>query len=224
MPSPPDPLVQPAQLSRFGVPADFVGKFALRPFQVQILVGGALGTMQFVWRYAGDTDWSNTPIVSTGGTSWAYTLDDVFADLVFAAAAYVALTVYAVDASGAVTGGAGELAATRFSLPVNACSAATMESLTLMRDAVTQPLLSWGDDVRTHAAAMVHAILKRGRGATPPGGGMGDENIWIAETNARRFFLGIGERGKPDSITDSSPTLDGPMFSVYPEGDDPIGW
>lgn len=222
-PVPPGLLVTPAQLSRFNVPSAFLAQFAARPFTVQISVGGALGVMQYIWQYAGDTGWS-PPVQSMAGATWPSTNDDTFADLVFATRTYVLLETYNVDSNNVVTGAAG-LTCTRFSLTQSACSAATAEAMTLMRDAIRPPLLTWTDDLTTHAAAMAYAILKRGRGATPDSaGGDGDDNIFSFERRALDFFGAIGRNGRPDSVTDTSPTSDGPLLAAYPFGDSLRGW
>lgn len=105
-----------------------------------------------------------------------------------------------------------------------ACVSVTGEALYLMRNAVRPPLTAWGAEVKTHAAAMVYAILKRGKGATPRGAGMGDENIFLAEEAARAFFRGIGEGGKPDNMTDAAAASTGPIFSAYPVSDPQRDW
>lgn len=219
---PPGLIVLPTQLGRYNVPGDFLAQFALRTVTVQVIVGGTLGTMQVAWQYAGDAVFS-APVVSVAGATWAYTIEDAFTDLIFAARTYVLGETYAVDPAGAVTGAAG-LTAARFSRVQNACSSVTAEAMTLMRDAIRPPLTSWGDDAVLHAAQMAYAVLKRGVGATPSGAGAGDENVFLAEKIARDFFTDIGKNGRPDNMTDSSPTLDGPLLAAYPTGDDSRGW
>lgn len=219
---PPGYLVTPAQLSRYNVPSAFLAQFAIRTFTLQVIAGGPLGTMQVAWQYAGDSSLS-APIVSVAGATWSYTLDDTFSDLIFAARTYVLGETYVVDPNGLVTGAVG-LTATRFSRVQNACSGATAEAMTLMRDAIRPPLTAWGDDAVQHAAQMVYAVLLRGVGATPPGAGAGDDNVFLAEKLGREFFKSIGEGGKPDNMTDSSSTADGPLIPAYPSGDDPRGW
>lgn len=219
---PPGYLVTPAQLSRYNVPSAFLAQFAPRPFSILISLGGTLGTMQFQWQYPGDSAWSES-FVSAAGATWPYTLDDTFSDLTFAARTYALNESYTIDAAGTVTGAAG-LTVVRFDLRTTACSAATAEAMTLMRDAIRPPLTTWGDDAVTHAASMAYALLKRGRGATPNGAGDGDTNVFSAETVARAFFSDIGANGKPDSMIDTSPTTDGPLLAAYPSGDDLRGW
>lgn len=214
---PPGLLVTPQLLSRYNVPGAFLAQFALTTFNIQIPVGGTLGTMQFQWQRPGDTAWS-APIVSVAGTTWTYTLDDTGSDLTFATRTYLTTDVYAVDPLGAVAGSAG-LTAVRFSVVQNACSAVTAEAMTLMRDAIRPPLTTWGDDAITHAAQMVYALLKRGKGATPRGGGEGDDNVFLAEKLGRAFFADIGANGRPDNMIDTSPTSDGPLLAAYPSGD-----
>lgn len=220
---PPGLLVAPPQLSRYNVPSAFLTQFAPLPFNVLISQGGALGAMQFQWQYPGDTAWSASIVSAAASPPWLFTLDDTFTDLTFAARTYVLNETYAIDASGNVTGAAG-LTAARFDLRSTACSAATAEAMTRMRDAIRPPLTSWGDDAVTHAAAMVYAILKRGRGATPTGAGTGDANVFTAEDAARAFFDDIGANGRPDNMTDTSPTSDGPLMAAYPTGDCLRGW
>jgi hypothetical protein len=219
---PPDNLVEPSVLTRFGVPGSFLAQFAPRSFQVVIEVSGTLGTMAISWRQS-STEVGSDPVISTTGATWTIAIDDFNADLTFAAGSYTATTVYTIDEAGNVTGGSG-LTASRFDLRVNACSSVTTEALALMQDAVRQPLTAWGDDTRSHAAAMVYAWLKRSKGATAIGAGMGDENVFLAEDIGRKFFIGIGQRGKPPSISDTSTSSDGPMFAAYPTSDEPRGW
>ncbi len=232
MPSAPtDNLCEPSELTRYGVPGSFVAQFPPRPMQVKIDTGGALGTMQFVYKLAAEDNYNNTPIASsTATTPWTIELDEqvnLYASLSFAAATYVTNDVYFINEVGTVTqttGTAGGLTATRYDLRTTACSSVTREALMLMQNAVTAPLTAWTDDARTHAAAMVYAILKRGRGFTAQPAGVGDENILAAEAMARAYFINIGEKGKPAGWTDSSVTDDGPIFSSYPSGNTPRGW
>jgi hypothetical protein len=219
MPSPPDNLIQPGQLSRFGVPSSFLEQFEARPFTVKIVTAGALGVMAFQWQFVGDSGWSKV-YVSSAGASWSKTIDGAFADLTFAALNYALGALFNVDANGAVTGSAG-LTAALFDMRAIGCSSVTREALIRMADGVTQPLLTWDDSVRAHAANAVHAFLKRSKGATALGAG--DETIFIAEEKAWKFFDLIGSTGLPDSMTDSSTSADGPLIAVV-DSDEPRGW
>ena len=221
---PPDPLVSTAQLPQFGVPPDFLFQFRARAFQILIATGGALGTMTWQWRWTGDTAWSSFIYATSTVSPWTWTIDEAFAALSFPAGTYTATHVYSVDEAGTVTGVGPAISCTRYDLAANACSAATAEALTLMQNAVRQPLTAWGDDVRQHAASMAYAALKRSRGATPTGAGLGDEIVFIAAQEARSFFGLNGKQGRPPSILDTSITTDGPMFAAYPVGDIPRGW
>lgn len=225
-----DPLVAPSELSQYGVPGGFLAQFIPRALEIQISAGGALGVMEFVYRLRGDDEFRPTPIVTSAAPPWSVTIDaesNTFATLTWASATYVLNSVYVVDEVGTVTqtaGSEGGLTAYRFDLRTTACSAVTAEAMLLMRNAVKPPLVSWGADVRSHAAAMVYAWLKRSRGLTANQAGSGDENIFSAESLARAYFLGIGEGGKPDNMVDSSAQSDGPMFNAYPTGNTPRGW
>jgi hypothetical protein len=210
-------------LSRFNVPGEFLARFRRRPFQVQVITAGTLGALAVQWCFLGDAAFSPT-IYSSAGATWALELDDAYAVLTFANIAYTANALYTIDANGNVTGGAGELTATMLDLVAQACTTVTGEALIRMADAVKPPMTSWGDEIRQHAANMVYAALKRGKGATPKGVGAGDDHIFLAEDAARRFFDGIGTRGKPDSVADSSVSADGPMLPAYPWSRPPRGW
>lgn len=226
MPVPPDLLVTPAQLSRYGVPGPFLAQFVPRAFVLTITAGGALGAMRVTWSAVGD-DAESAEIGSASGSSWALTIDELFADLEFEAGSYVEDSSYAVDENGVVipsTGGLPTVTCERFDLRQSACSAVTTEAMYLMRDAIRPPLTSHGDDARTHAAAMVYAVLKRGRGAAPVDAAPGDEHVFLAEDIGRKFFQNIGKNGKPDSMTDTSPSSDGPLIPAYPVSDTRRGW
>jgi hypothetical protein len=220
-PVPPGLLVTPAQLSRYNVPSAFLAQFALRPLEVQITTGGAIGTFAFAWRLVGDTDWS-APIASSAVTPWAYTIDDAFADLTFAAGNYVLDSIYRIDAAGNVTLGSGSpiagLSAVLWDKRQLTCVSVTGTALKLMRDAIKAPLQSWDEDATMNAAAMVYALLKRGVGATPESAGGGDANVFASELVAIAYFESIGKKGKPDGWVDSSPSADGPLIAKYPFG------
>lgn len=226
-PVPPGLLVQPAQLSRYNVPPDFLAQFKLRPFLLQVTTPGALGTMQFAWQYPGDGAWSELH-VSTAGPSWTETLDLTFTDLTFGAGAYVGGDTYMVDSAGAVipqgSAQAGLISAARYDQLAITCSAVTAEALQKMADAITQPLLSWDDDATMHAAAWVYEWLKYGKGISPEKAAAGDASVITSGQTARKYFEDIGAGGKPASMTDSSVSVDGPLLSAYPSGDCPRRW
>lgn len=219
-----EPLVPPAQLSRWGIPSAFLAQFEPRPIDVQIETAGALGTMSFVWRWAGDEAWSPAIVSDDDATSWVYELEDAFATLTFAAQSYVAATASRIDRNGLVTGGSG-ITAARYDQRAQACSSVTAEVMMRVADAVFAPLVTWTDDWRTHSAQMVYAVLKRGKGATPgDAGGSGDANIFLAEDIARKFFDHIGKSGRPDGIVDTPVSTDGPLIPAMPSGDALRGW
>lgn len=201
----------------------FLSQFEPRPIDILIDTAGALGTMAFSWRWAGDESYSPV-ITSDAGSTFVYELEEAFCTLTFAAGSFAAAAHARVDRGGTVTGTLA-VTATRYDLRSQACSSVTAEAMTRMRDAVRPPLVSWSDDVRTHAAAMVYAILRRGRGATPAeAGGQGDQNVFLAEDAARLFFDRIGKYGRPDGIVDTPASEDGPLFPAMPMGDDLRGW
>ena len=79
---PPDPLVEPTELAQWGVPSPFLAQFRLRPIEIQVSTGGALGTMAIRWRFVGDDEWSADAVPSEDGSSWVVVLDDAFAQSV----------------------------------------------------------------------------------------------------------------------------------------------
>lgn len=223
MASPPDYLVTPDELPRYGVPSSFLDQFRVRTVEVRVEVGGALGTMQIVWRAKGEDEWSNTPIASDSAASWVVSIEEAYATLTLAAGTYVGNTTYTVSTAGGVVNGAGAyagLTASRYDLRTTACSAATNEAFALMRDGVIPPLTAWGDDVRMHTAALVYEHLKFAKGFTAAGAGVGDENVILRAQNARRYFADIGSSGiSPPGIVDSAPSADGPIMHYPTEGD-----
>ena len=217
---PPDPLIAAADLPKYGVPPAFLAGFAVVPIEIYISTSGVLGTMGFMWRERGGTNPDGTAaysneILSDAGASYTEPLDSVYAAVTFTAGSYIHTQTYSIDSSGTVTtsGSGPTITASRYDLPTNLCRAKTDEALTMMRPAVSPPLTAWGDAVRSHAASLVYAALKRARGATPPSGGQsGDDLVFDSERRAIAFFLSIGEGGKPDSLSDTSSTTGGTMI------------
>lgn len=226
MSAPASPLVDPAALAQFGVPPSFVVQFQPRSLNAEITNGGVLGVMSFCWQWRGEDNFNPQPFVSSAGTTWVIGLDETFTTFTWPAGTYILGANYQIDEVGTVTasGGGPSPTVVRYDLRSQACSAVTSEAMLLMRNAVSPPLLTWGDAVRTHAAAMVYAWLKRARGLTANTAGSGDENVFAAEATAREFFILIGEQGLMDDMTDSSTSVDGPIFNAYPTGDTARNW
>jgi len=236
---PPDPLVAPTELSQWGVPAPFLSQFRLRPFEVQISRGGTLGAMAIRYRMTGEEEWSPEEVMSESGSSWGVALDDAFAQsapatfavMTFPAGDYPEETSYVVGADGTVTLGDSAISgptATRTYLPAQGCSAVTAEALQLMQNAIVPPLTAWPDSFKRHAAAMVHAFLKRSRGSTGRGSGSGADNgddvLYAAEALARDFFIMVNENGKPPGTTDTSVPEESSVITSYPLGIDERNW
>jgi len=223
---PPDLIVTVEELPRFNVPADFLAQFEPVSFEIEIQTPGVLGTMTFAWRKLGEENWSQY-YKSISAATWTKTIGDVFSSLTFAARAYpgyLTSDTFIVDENGTVTGTGTGLTVSRYSLPLQTCQAVTSEVMNLLRNAVKPPMLTWGDDFRQHAADWVHAILRRGRGMSSTDTGMGDDNVLKAEEAAQKFFWRVGQGGKPDNVTDSSPSADGPMIQAYPVSRCLRGW
>lgn len=214
------PLVTPAELPKWGASPAFLAQFEPRPIDVKIETGGALGVMEFSWKWATDSVYEPTPIVSDSGLSFFHDLTKAFAELTWSALTYVEGTVFRVDRNGVVSGGIG-LTATRYDQRIRGCTGVTAEAMTLMEGAVRAPLVTWSDDLRIHATAMVRAFLLRCVGASAQGDG--DTHVFLAEDAARQFFRDIGRRGKPAGIVDTSPDVDGPMRR-YPRSKPLRGW
>lgn len=217
------PLITAAELPAFGCPLDFLSQFAVRPFRVRIAAGGVLGSMAVEWQGVGEEDWSSAEVSSSVAPwSWSPLPTAVVA---FAAGTYVGESEYLVDTAGGVTrttGGLDAVTATRYDLVGNAIAAATNEAVTRMRPRKQPAILSWGADVKRHAAALVKYLLKDGVGFAPMENNSGDFQIKDAAREAREYFDRIGDQGlDPWDMVDSSASGKGNNLLQSIASDDP---
>jgi hypothetical protein len=231
------PLIQPSDLLLYGAGSDFCAYFQPRPLSARIATGGVLGTMAIEWQVQGDTSWAG-PIVSEGGASWQHDLSDPgFGSIVFPAGSYLAGWQYVIGTSGIsgagswavpVTPAAGAPAgptATRFDLRLVVCQATTAKAVTWMQPRVIAPVESVGPDVKEWLAAIAIYTLKSRQGATPPGAGLGDENLRLRAVEAEENLKQIGRSEvRPPDLVDSSSGAAGGGFSAYPVSDDLRRW
>ena len=202
-----DPLVTRAELPRFGVPADFLGQFDVRPIQVAVETAGALGTAAFKWRALGETRWSAV-VTSSSRAPWAWSPAKAFAVVTFAAGTYATTATYTIDEAGTVTRsgtGPDTITATRYDQVDDAIAAATEQSLDLMQPRVRPPLTAWGSALKQAVADVVKYILKSAVGMAAGDNAVGDANIRLRYDDAIAYLrrIGQGERLPPD-IEDSS--------------------
>ena len=221
------PLVTRAELPRYGVPSDFLAQFDVRPLEIQIVTGGALGTMTARWRPLGESAWSAV-LTSSPRTPWAITPARSFADLSFATGVYIASSLYTVDEAGTITrtlGAIDTLTATRFDVVEINIAAVTAQAVDFMQPRMTAPLLTWGDAVKKNAASWLKYLLKSDVGMAPGQGAVGDENVRLQFEDAQLYFRNIG-RGdkKPTDITDSSSGGLGAGLMVSIASDEKAGW
>lgn len=227
---PQDPLITREKLALYGAPSDFLAQFRARPLVVEIVTGGALGTMTFRWRLQDDDDaWSDEE-TSEAGSTWSTTLaDPAFATLTFAAGTYVADKQYVVRSSGAVVAGSGALdalTATRIDIVASICDSTTKKAVTwLSSTRVVPPIVSVDTEIEEWLAAVAIYALKSRQGSTPPGAGLGDENLRLRALDAEENLKAIGRSAqRPPGLVDSSSSGDGGGFTAYPESDDLRGW
>jgi hypothetical protein len=222
------PLIDAADLLRFGGTSDFLEQFRARPLLILIDGAGVLGVMSFQWKRQGEDNYSAT-IYSEAGAAWSYTLPDpAHATLTFAAGAYVANTAYTVDSHGAVTPGVGAfvgLTATRLDLIADACLSATKKAATWMQPRVVSPVISIGEDIKQWIADIAKYGLRSRNGLTPPGAGAGDDNDRLRAVDAEKNLKLIGQStDRPQDLIDSSGSLEGAGLPAYPTGGDLRGW
>lgn len=221
-------LIQITDLLQNGASSDFLAQFQPRPLTVQIVAGGVLGAMSWMWQQQGDTAFSAViQSESMGGSPWSYTPPDpAYGVLTFAPGTYVANDVYTVGSTGIVTGGSfAGLSATRYDLRQVACLEATSIGVTLMQPRVVPPVLSVGPQIVGWLCDIANYRLRSRQGLTPADAGAGDDNVRAraeaAEKNLQR--IGISEDRPPD-LVDSSEGDTGLGFNAYPTGDSLRGW
>lgn len=220
-------LIEPGELPRYGTSSDFLGQFACRPLVVEIVAGGALGTMTWQWKRQGD-EASSEVIFSedAGGSSWVYApADPAFAILTFAPGTYVAGGLYVVSSTGVVTTASfAGLTATRFDCREVACDEITSLAVTWMQPRVVPPVTSVGEQIKGWLADLAIYRLRSRQGMTPEGAGAGDDNVRLRAKDAERNLKAIGaSQDRPPDLIDSSGGS-GAGFPVYPIGDDLSGW
>jgi hypothetical protein len=204
------PLIARRDLLNHGASSEFVDWFRLRPIEVQVQTGGALGAVTIAWRVQGDLNWS-APEPSEPGTSWAWDAPDpAWASLVFPAGSYTAGDTWTVATSGAVVAqgspSAGPPTATRYDLVALTCAAVTSDAVTWMQPRCVPPVLSLGEGQKGWLAHVAIYRLKSRQGMTPAQAGSGDENLRARALDAEENIKRIGRSdNRPPDIVDSSP-------------------
>jgi hypothetical protein len=222
------PLIDAADLLRFGGSSDFLDQFRPRPLTILVVTGGAVGAMSFQWKRIDEEHYSAT-ITSEAGASWAVTLPDLaYATLTFADGAYAPDTAYSVGSTGMVLPGAGAfngLTATRLDLIADACISATKKAATWMQPRVVPPVHSVGEDIKQWIADVAKYGLRSRNGLTPPGAGAGDDNDRLRAVDAEKNLKLIGQStDRPFDLVDSSGTTEGAGFPALPTGGALRGW
>lgn len=226
-------LIQISDLIQMGSSSEFLTQFQPRPLTVQIVTGGALGTMTWQWQQQGDTAFS--AVISSeaqGGGAWSYALPDPgFGTLTFPDGAYVINTTYTISSATptpTVTPGVGALAglsATRFDCRQLSCIEVTSLAVTWMQPRVVPPVVSIGSQIVGWLADLVMYRLRSRQGMTPPEAGAGDDNVRLRAKDAETQLKAIGASAdRPPDIVDSSQGDTGAGFAAYPIGDSLTGW
>jgi hypothetical protein len=222
-------LIFPADLYRLGGSSDFLDQFRPRPLQVQIVAGGAIGTMTWQWQQVGDTAYSAV-ISSETPAPFAFPLSDPgYGVLTFATGTYVANDVYNISSSGVVTGGSGTgvglLSATRFDVRQDACVEVVSIGVTWLQPRCVPPITQVGPQIQGWFADLVMYRLRSRQGLTPAGAGAGDDNVRMRADTAQKELQRIGgSEDRPPDIVDSSQGNLGLGFAAYPIGDPLRGW
>lgn len=208
--------------------SDVVNWFKLRPVEVQILTGGALGTMIVQWRYLGGDTWTGNE-GSNAGATWEWEIPDpAFATITFPAATYVAAQAWTIAVNGTVTPQGATPAgptATRDDVVTKTCEAVTSDIVTWCQPRVVPPILSLGEGQKGWGARIANYRLKSRQGLTPSQAGTGDENLRALALDAEENFKGIGESAmRPPDIIDSSTSNLGAGLSALPISDTSRGW
>jgi hypothetical protein len=223
-----DLLIQPSELGQYGASSDFLAQFALRPLELQIGIGGALGAMAVQWRRQGETNFSEL-FYSDAVSSWSLELPDPsWTTITCAAGSYVAGTLYVISSNGVVIPGVGAIAgiaATRSDQRLLWCTAATSKGVTWMQPRVVPPVISVGAQVKEWLADLAIYGLRKRLGLTPAGAGPGDDEVRARNEAAERNLKLIGSSSdRPPDLVDSSTGNAGAGFNAYPTGDDLRGF
>jgi len=222
-------LIQPADLLQIATASDLLAQFQLRPLTLQIVTGGALGTMTWQWQQQGDTAFTPA-LASELPAPFTFLLPDPgFGTLTFASGTYNANDTYSVSSAGIVTGGSGGgvglITATRFNVPQLACIETVSLAVTWLQPRVVPPVLSIGPQILGWLADLVIYRLRSRQGMTPPDGGVGDDNVRARAKDAELQLKAIGaSQDRPPDIVDSSASDTGAGFSALPQSDDLRGW
>lgn len=217
-------LIQISDLLQYGASSDFLSQFQPRPLSVQIVAGGALGSMTWQWQSFGDPAYSAV-IASENAPPWVYSLPDPgFGTLTFASGTYNANDVYTISTAGVVTGGTGGgigmVSATRFDPRAIACTSATSKGVTWLQPRCVPPIISVGPQVKEWLACVAVYALRSRQGMTPPDAGAGDDNVRLRAVDAEKQLRAIGiSEDRPPDIIDSSTSNTGAGFAAYPIGD-----
>jgi hypothetical protein len=105
--------------------------------------------------------------------------------------------------------------------------AVTDELLGRMSPAIVPPILEWGSDIRAIAARIAVYELKSLVGLSPPGAGVGDENLLLRAQEARKMAdsIGLGQIQPQDPFEDSSTSTTSEGAAVLAiKSDEPRGW
>lgn len=217
---PQQPLIDRGDILAHGAGADFLDGFRVRPLEVQIVDGGALGEMSARWRFRGDDRWSN-PEPSSDGSSWTWSPQEpAWVELTFTAQVYVQGQTWSVGVTGTVTpqeGAPGGVSATRIDLVTRHIAAVSSKIAEWVQPRCVAPIISLGEGQKADAAVWVIYRLKSREGLTPKDVGPGDDNWRQLAEDAERNFRAIGRSdNRPPDLVDSSPTGTGAGIPLMP--------
>lgn len=220
-------LIEDRDLLNHGASSDLLDAFRVRPIEVTIEAGGALGVAMVKWRFIGAPDWSS-PEPSEAGTSWSWTLPDpAFAVVTFGVATYVEGQTWTVATGGTVTpqdGAPATVTASRTNVVLSIRSGVTSDFVTWAQPRCVPPILSIGEGQKAWAAMIAVWRLKLRSGVTPAEAGSGDAMLQREAERCEERIKGIGASAmRPPDIVDSS-AGSGAGLSLLPTSESLRGW
>lgn len=223
-----DPLFTLADILAHGASTDLVDRYRVRPIEVAVEQGGALGTMSAKWRMVGAEEWEVAE-PSEDGSSWTWApRDPAFAVLTFGTATYDPGDSWTVSAAGTVTAQGSSpstLSATRTNVITSNIAGLSSDIATWTQPRCVPPILSIGEGQKAWAATILIWRLKLRSGVTPAEAGSGDGMLMEEARRCEERFKAIGASAmRPPDITDSSAGNTGAGLSLLPYSESLRGW
>lgn len=202
------PLFTFTDMLAHGASTDLLDGYRVKPIEVTVETGGALGEMTVKWRPVGQSDWSAAD-PSDPGTTWVWApRDPAFAVLTFSTATYTAGDSWTVTAAGTVVpqGSApATLAVTRTNVVDSVIAGVTSDIVTWCQPNAVPPVISIGEGMKSWASTIAIWRLKLRSGVTPSEAGSGDAMLMEEARRCEERFRAVGaSANRPPDLIDSS--------------------